>query len=347
MIATSDKVSALNPALLIQHWIRCMIFCSSASTADFRLATEAIASLPELQEVCAINQEEFLASKEPFYAFLFGIGQKYQQMENPRDKMGLSNKFHNYVKGFEKWALQGLDSQDGASNVYRTIAVIVLHCSNIIYVPMKANCFLRILVSEFILPSSLILGKNQSVHVIKAMMKIFPVFLEGIAKLNFKNDSYLTKLISDMIIHWTPHFKNATNASIAAKPFIKCLSSKCPQMGLFVIEKYCEGFFPQVPRKGNTNAALAINILREIFTQTASSADAFETLLGVACCPLMDHVLMTDDFAPSKKLILDLLEFVFKSPTYKNAPKCRQIVGQGLKNLTTSKLSFQTSAYFL
>uniref|UniRef100_A0A1B0D498 MMS22-like C-terminal domain-containing protein n=1 Tax=Phlebotomus papatasi TaxID=29031 RepID=A0A1B0D498_PHLPP len=56
---------------------------------------------------------------------------------------------------------------------------------------------------------------------------------------------------------------------------------------------------------------------------------------------------MTDDFAPSKKLILDLLEFVFKSPTYKNAPKCRQIVGQGLKNLTTSKLSFQTSAYFL
>ncbi|XP_055688278.1 protein MMS22-like [Lutzomyia longipalpis] len=348
MVATSDKVSVLNPGLLIHHWIRCMIFCSSAANEDLRMATEAIAALPELQEVCAINREEFLASREPFYAFLFGIGQKYEQLENPRDKMALSNKFHNYVKSFGKWAMQGLSTPDGANNVYRTIAVIVLHCSHIIYVPMKINCFMRLLMAEFMLPASLLLGKTQSVHIVRAMMKIFPVFLEGIAKLDYKGDQYLTRAISNMILHWTPHFKTTTNASMAAKPFVKCLTSKEPEMGNFVIEKFCEGFFPQTPRKGATsNTSLAINVLKEIFVQSSSTLGVYESLLDIVCLPLMDHVLMSDDFAPSKKLILDLLEFIFKGEVYRGQAKFRLIVVRGLKDLTTNKLSFQTSAYFL
>ncbi|XP_059615641.1 protein MMS22-like [Phlebotomus argentipes] len=350
MIATSDKVSAVNPSLLIHHWIRCMIFCSSASSEDLRQATEAIASLPELQEVCAISREEFLASREPFYAFLFGIGQKYQQLDDLhvlRDQMALSNKFHNYIKSFEKWALQGLDTQEGANNVYRTIAVIVLHCPQIVYVKMKSDCFLKIVVSEFILPASLKLGKTQSINVIKAMMKIFPVFLEGIAKLDFKSDSYLTFVISNMILHWIPQFKTATNAHLAAKPLVKCFSSKSQDMSRFILEKYCECFLPQTPRKGTSHASLAINVLKEIFSQTSSSEGIFQLLLEVTCVPLMDHVLMCDEFAPGKKLVLELLEFVFKSEAYKKEAKYRQMIVENLKRLTTTKLSFQTSAYFL
>ncbi|GAB0090354.1 hypothetical protein DMENIID0001_050810 [Sergentomyia squamirostris] len=349
LVVTSEKVTTLNSSALIHHWFRCMIFSSGASAEDLRMVTEAIATLPELQEVCAITREEFLSSKDPFYVFLFGIGQKYEQLESARDRMVLSNKFQNYVKSFEKWALQGiLHTQEGASNIYRTIAVIVLHCAHIIYVPMKSNSFLKILVSEFILPSSLLVGKTQSVHVIKAMLKIFPVFLEGIGKLNFKADTYLLKLISDMIMHWTPHFRSATNASMAAKPFVKIFSSKNSQLAVTVMEKYCECCFPQIQRKSSvSHTPLAVNILREIFQQTLNSSEVFENLLDITCLPLMDHVLMTNDSDSSRKLVLELLEYVFGSSTYKSQSKFRHIVVKGLKNITSTKLSFQTSAFFL
>lgn len=51
------------------------------------------------------------------------------------------------------------------------------------------------------------MGKPQPQNTVQVIHKIWHVLMEGIAKLNYKNDPYILKTVTDLILKWTPLFK--------------------------------------------------------------------------------------------------------------------------------------------
>lgn len=51
------------------------------------------------------------------------------------------------------------------------------------------------------------MGKPQPENTVQIIHKIWHVIMEGIAKLNFKNDPHILMNVTDLIVKWTPLFK--------------------------------------------------------------------------------------------------------------------------------------------
>lgn len=62
-------------------------------------------------------------------------------------------------------------------------------------------------MSQFLLPCSLMVGKQQSTPVVASIAKTWHVLIDGIGKLDFKGDLHLGKCLTDLIVKWTPQLK--------------------------------------------------------------------------------------------------------------------------------------------
>lgn len=51
------------------------------------------------------------------------------------------------------------------------------------------------------------MGKPQTENFVQVIHKIWHVIMEGIGKLNFKNDPHILMNVTDLIVKWTPLFK--------------------------------------------------------------------------------------------------------------------------------------------
>lgn len=71
----------------------------------------------------------------------------------------------------------------------------------------KASCFFNVAMFQYFLPTALLTGKPPLSHEAKAVHKVWPLLLTGIEKLDFKGDTHLTKILSDLIVKWLPHFR--------------------------------------------------------------------------------------------------------------------------------------------
>ena len=62
-------------------------------------------------------------------------------------------------------------------------------------------------ITRFIIPATVQMGKAPEQKLIQIIHKVWPVLIQGIGKLNFKTDQYISKTLTDLIVKWIPHFK--------------------------------------------------------------------------------------------------------------------------------------------
>ena len=71
----------------------------------------------------------------------------------------------------------------------------------------KTSCFFNVVMSQFLLPCTLLVGKQQPATVVASIAKTWHVLIDGIGKLDFKGDPHLAKCLTDLVVKWTPQLK--------------------------------------------------------------------------------------------------------------------------------------------
>jgi hypothetical protein len=100
------------------------------------------------------------------------------------------------------------------------------------------------------------MGKPQPLIFVRAIAKIWPSLIDGISKLDFKNDPNLNKNLTDLIVKWTPHFKVENTSKVVAQPFIKVTNLRNRDVVSLMWEKLSKSFIALQNRQPHANSCM-------------------------------------------------------------------------------------------
>lgn len=361
MLKNSSSNSNLDVLIIMQNWIKYSVLLNR-SNKELNEFTRQVMKMKEFQALCETSvkkPDEFAASKEPLVTFIVDIGRKYA-VGSFTEKFSLTDRMHVFLIPFEKWALPilqqcsthkiGILSPDESiMRIYTFIAITFLHCSELVYIQSKSSCFFNIAISFFILPSSLMTSQTpqQPRAVTVAIHKTFPLLIDGISKLSYKNDAHIAKVLSDVIIKWTPLLKLSNNTKFVAKPFISVSNLKNLEVVEFFWGKLTKTFIALQPgKKPNVNCNMVLTMIEE----TMHVVEGDELRVMAIWKNLMQHLIesamLLDEIEPAQKTCFNLFERFLKNKNFESSSAMRELVSSSLKIIAESNLAYHSSAYF-
>ncbi|XP_055921049.1 protein MMS22-like [Eupeodes corollae] len=344
-ILGSEKSSLVDTTTIIQVWLRSLIQLS-ANNEDVVNLTRIVSGFEEFHYVTEITDGEALRSKEPLCVFVSAVGKSFDSCTDPQRKRAISDKFNSYLSSFEKWVPDKNEKSEVMFRFYSFIAIVVYNCANIVYARSKISCFFHVAITRFILPTTIQMGKPPEGKLDHVIHKVWPVVVQGIGRLNFRSDPYVTKTLNDLVAKWTPHFKISTNSKIVARPFVACLNGENDNLSLFIFEKLTSLFLVAQRRQADPNACLVITIFQEVVEAVESDENKMLVVLKASCLTVLEHVMMVDEIIPSHGLILDLLRKIVKSSSFEKSISIRSLIAEHLRIIAKRHLAYYTFFYF-
>lgn len=361
ILENSEHVNKLDKLSIMQQWIKCSILLSS-SNENLKQLTRVVMKIDEfrtLSDTARENPEEFLNSKEPLCTFIIDVGKKYSTANNQL-KLQFIDKIHGYFSNFEKWSLPILQLQqqqlaknqtsistdESVKRIYTFISIIILHCAELIYVRSKTQCFFNVAISHFVLPSSVMMGQTQPRQIAFSIHKMWPLLIDGISKLDFKNDQHVAKVLSDIVVKWAPHLKVSNNSKIVSKPFLSVTNLKNQEVVEFVYEKLGKSFIALQNRKPSPHACLILTIVEEVMH--VIEADEIKLMLvwkGIMI-RVIEAAMMSDDNVPSQITSFNLLDRFVQNKNFESSKFMKELMTSSLQSLTQSQLSYYSAFYF-
>lgn len=365
VVENSTKSKLLDRVLVVQQWIKCSVLLSG-SNSNMKELTRIVIKLDEfkfLSETARTQPEDFLNSKEPICVFLADIGKKYSSSSNNDLKFNLIDKLYSYLITFERWAVSVVNQQQQQAlnqqparpisqdeplmRIYTFISVAFLHCSELIYVRSKPNCFFNIAVNQFLLPSSLMMGHQQSRAIVLSIFKVWPLLIDGVSRLNYKNDPHINKVLSDLIVRWAPLMKISSNSKAVARPFISLTNLKNPETVEFVFGKLAKSFIALQNRKPNQHSCLILTMIEEVLNTVEGDEKKVMMIWRESMLHVIEAAMMSDDNdLPSQMMSYNLLEKFFKNKNFECSSQMRALLVKSLQDITNLNLSYHSASYF-
>lgn len=229
----------------------------------------------------------------------------------------------------------------------------------------KPSCFFNIITNHYILPLQLMMGKPQKSIAIQAVHKIWHLIVGGIEKLEFKNDQYLQRVLSDLVVKWIPQFRTMNIQKIISKPFISIFLN-CKNYTIhFIFDKLVTTFLTSQRRETHQNAPIVATILKEVLMNFKNDPENLKCLVNATCLPMLEHIMMVDDEVPSKPIIFELFTELIRSAPYISSADIRwmekfrwlggnlsfsftfrECVLSNFRTLTSKHLSYYSVSYF-
>ncbi|CAG9806054.1 unnamed protein product [Chironomus riparius] len=362
ILKNCENKEKLDAVLIIQSWIKYSVLLSG-NNSDLKELTGQIVCMKEFKFLCetsTIKAEEFLNSKERLCSFIGDIGRKYSTSSN-QQKFQLIEKIHEYLSTFEKWSLPYLQQQQSTSQkpapnvlvdesimrIYSFIAITFLHCSELIYVRSKSQCFFNVSVAHFILPSTIMVGQNPPRAIIVSMHRIWPLLIEGISRLNYKCDQHVTKVLNDVIVKWAPLMKISNNSKFVAKPFISITNFKNFEIIELFWMKMAKNFIALQPgRKSNINCCLILTVFEEVLHVIEGEESRLLAVWKNSLQQIVECAMLLDDIEPTNKSAFSLVERFIRNKNFSNSNAMKELLMTNLKSLTESSLSYHSGLYF-
>lgn len=361
ILDSSNDINKLDKLLIMQHWIKCSILLSG-NNESLKQLTKSVMRIDDfkiMSDTSRKSPDEFLNSKEPLCTFITDVGKKYSSSNNQL-KLQLIDKMHGYFSSFEKWSLPLLQLQqqqisknqtsvatdESVMRVYTFISITILHCAELIYVRSKTQCFFNVAITHFILPSSVMMGQTQPRPIALSIYKVWPLLIDGISKLDFKNDQHIAKVLNDIIVKWAPHLKISNNSKVVSKPFLSATNLKSEEIVEIVFEKLGKNFIALQNRKPSPHACLILTIIEEVM----HVIEADEKKLLMIWKGLMVHVIeaamMSDENVPSQVTSFNLLERFVKNRSFESSKAMKDLLTNSIESLTQTQLSYYSAFYF-
>ncbi|XP_060661832.1 protein MMS22-like [Drosophila nasuta] len=330
---------------LIQVWLKSLVLLQPQH-ADVRQLTPHILELPEMQTLELTASA--LESREPLCAFFGALGRRAQQPDAVAHvRMQLSHKLHAYVAHFERWHVESC-----ASRFYNFIAIVIYNCATLAYVRSKPSCFLHVALTRFLLPTQLQAGVAPEARLLPLFNKIFPVLLQGLGRLPYRQDAYLTRTLEQLVLHWTPHFAYTTNAKLVARPYATLLQADAAvgELSQFVLQQLAQQFLSVQRSQPGQHVRLVLSLLQQLIVglqeATLDAERQLLTLLKAVHVPLLEHIMFVGEHESSRLQVLQLYRLLVAQTLFQRSPEAQAHCCNDLRSLAEKHLAHCTYFYF-
>ncbi|XP_050332656.1 protein MMS22-like [Bactrocera neohumeralis] len=355
-VLQTERAALIEPNVIIHVWLKSLVQLTAVNE-DVAQLTRYVSQLPEFRMMTNnLNHEELQQAKEPLCVFIAAVGKHYDACAaHHQRRFCIADNLNAYLRNFDKWLQVDLKQEktEVAFRFYSFLAIVIYNCAHIVYTKSKVNCFFHVVMTRFVLPTNVQMGKAPDGKLAQVVHKIWPVLVQGIGKLNFKVDPYISKTLTDLIQKWTPHFKFSPNAKMVARPFVSCLQSDNAELSLFVFEKLTSLFLATQRRQADPNACLVVTIFQEVIESIDANNTSddiltkrLETFMKATSLLMLEHIMMVDEVVPSRALLLDLFKRIVSGATYKRSAGLQQLLAEHLRLLTKKHLAYYTFFFF-
>lgn len=333
-ILSTDKLKRIDQISLIRLWIKCSTL-STSSNEDLNQLTRIVIKLPEFRVLCNLPDQEILDAKEPLSAFFAACGNAHDSSTDAAVRRKISDHLQAAILGFEKW-IPISETPPAIMKIHIVIGLIIFHCSPIVYTRVsipsspfsyqsvtfiidpqsKPSCFFNVIMNHYILPLPLLMGKQQKPLSIQGVHKVWHLIVGGIEKIDYKSDAHLEKVLTDLIVKWTPQFRTMTVQRFVSKPFVNSMLYSQNTTAHFIFEKLVVNFLSAQRRETHQNAQIVVTILIDVLASIANDTIKLTNLMNAVCITMLEHAMMVDNDLPSKQLIFDFFGKLFQSAAY-------------------------------
>lgn len=347
--------AAQQPAsvLIIQVWIKSLVLLNAQHEAVLALNPFII----QLEEFRALGLDAAsLADREPLCAFFGALGRRAQQQDAlAHVRMQLSHKLHAYVAHFEQWMSpqSRQERPELGARFYNFLAIVIYNCPTLCYVRSKPSCFFHLAMVRFLLTTQLQAGVAPEGRLPQLLHKIFPVLLQGIGRLPYRTDAYLSRTLEQLVLHWTPHFGFSSNVKLVARPYATLLQSDLDgELAQFVLQHLANQFLAVQRSQAGTHVGLILIMLQQLFVglddvELDTEAEAqLLTLLRAVHVPLLEHVMFVGELEPSRVQVLNLYAVLVNLSQFQRSEAARDVCSADIRNLAEKHLAHCTYFYF-
>lgn len=201
-------------------------------------------------------------------------------------------------------------------------------------------------MNTFILPCQVLMGKQQKLPHIQAVLKVWHLIIGGIEKLDYQSDAHLMKIFNDLIVKWLPQFKWIPNQKLIAKPFITCMLHSQPSTATMILDRIVTNFLSVQRRDTHQFGSTVLTIFNAVLAAIANNTEKMCLLVKCTVFTLMVHAMMNDDSLPSKRMAFEFFTTLFRSKVFEEDAEVRQTMTSNMKTLTNKYLSYHATVYF-
>lgn len=338
---------AMPASLIMQVWIKSLVLLTPQHEAVLALTPHVC----ELEEFRSLGLDAgALENREPLCVFFGALGKRAQQQEALHVRMQLSHRLHAYVAHFEQWLPAAGDRPELGTRFFNFLAIVIYNCASLAYVRSKPTCFFHLAMSRFLLTTQLQTGTTPEPRVVQSVHKIFPVLLQGIGRLPYRTDTYLTRTLEQLIQLWTPRFGFSTNVKLVARPYATLLQADTNgELALYVLQQLAGHFLAVHRMQANTHIGLILTVMQQLFaglTDDESGESQLLTLLRGLHTPLLEHVMFVGELEPSRMQVLNVYRLLTNLGIFWRSQEARDLCATDIRSLAEKHLAYCTYYYF-
>ncbi|KAH8332062.1 hypothetical protein KR067_011702 [Drosophila pandora] len=345
-----DHHQAIKPSssAVLQVWVKSLVLLNAQHEAVVAL-TPHVVRLDEFRQL-SIDPAALEGGREPLCAFFGALGRRAQQEEAAAHvRMQLSHKLHAYVNHFELWLPADRLRSEMGTRFYSFLAIVIYNCPSLAYVRSKPTCFFHLAMVRFLLTTQLQAGNAPEGRLPQMVHKIFPVLLQGIGRLPYRTDAYVSKTLEQLVQHWTPHFSFSPSAKLVARPYVTLLQAdQDGEITQHVLQLLVTQFLVVQRRKAGPHAGLVITILQQLVEATPreQAEQQLMTFLQAVSMPLLEHVMFVDELEHSRGQVLGLYRVLAAHEGFKRSVPLKELCCTQLRSLAEKHLAHCTYFYF-
>ncbi|XP_017093145.3 protein MMS22-like [Drosophila bipectinata] len=333
---------------VLQVWVKSLVLLNAQHEAVVAL-TPHVVRLDEFRQL-SIDPAALEGGREPLCAFFGALGRRAQQEEAAAHvRMQLSHKLHAYVNHFELWLPADRLRSEMGTRFYSFLAIVIYNCPSLAYVRSKPTCFFHLAMVRFLLTTQLQAGNAPEGRLPQMVHKIFPVLLQGIGRLPYRTDAYVSKTLEQLVQHWTPHFSFSPSAKLVARPYATLLQADQEgEITQHVLQLLVTQFLVVQRRKAGPQAGLVITILQQLVEGTPREQAEVQlmTFIQAVNMPLLEHVMFVDELEHSRGQVLGLYRVLAAHEGFKRSVALKDQCCTHLRSLAEKHLAHCTYFYF-
>lgn len=332
--------------LMLQSWLKCGI-SSLPPCTQIRELTKVVFSLEEIIE--AFPRVTNVVSEDHGYAmirFFRVIDESHQRCSTLQEKANFRQKIHMFFQTLPPCVTSVIRSDSTSSllhHVYKVIGHLFQYCAPCLYIKSKSDCVLPILLDTLIFPHIVFLKDKEIVQSLSAPIKEhLSLFVRGLARLDFKKDSYVCRKLKEIVIHYIG--KNCTFAitsllEIALDAALEKSETMNRDLFFTLIEIVRDNFLVKNSQVSCNGAKFCMEIFKRVSN---------DVRLKLACnlveCLLEQLLLRDDSGTPVLKELLKMILTFFQDES--NPSRNHDILLPAIKTLIEKHLPWSTSRVY-
>lgn len=254
---------------IIKAWLRC---CLLSSNNNEELTKHVL----EHYALFKLFKDKFYNSNKTFYDLLEIVANE----TNGNNKELVLKFLLENLANLDVWVKMYIKEPRSESltiHIYTCVAILVHRFALFLYDKTKSACLLSRIISTLLLPAETRMGRTPHNYVLHAIQRTWHLFFKGICSLNWNDDTFLERILKDLIVCYVPHFPADNNS-----PLLKCFDDEA--IATMILHKIADAFLSQSSKSTKQHS---LKVLR-FFDNFINNCTCFTIMKFIASSTLIE-----------------------------------------------------------